>query len=176
MNPKRGEMKIPSNHTEQEVIDLIVATAKRLAPRYIFPGNDLEDIEQQGMLLGIEALEKYDESYSLKSFLFRHINNRLQIYKRDEYYRLDEGPSKEIQTTKRRINAPETFAEGSLVTQEEDDIARNEINDIIDKNLPMCYRSDYLRFTNGEKISETRKEKLLDVLREIVKDYDYGLQ
>jgi hypothetical protein len=166
-------MKIPSNHTEQEVVDMILATAKRLAPKYVFPGHGIEDIEQQAALLGIEALEGYDEQYSLKSFLFTHINNRLQIFKRDEYYRLDEGPSKSIQTTKRRINSPEAYSGELLITEDSlDELERNEIWELIDEQLPMSYKTDYLRLINGEKVSQTRKESLLDELKYILGDED----
>jgi hypothetical protein len=86
---------------------------------------------------------------------------------------LDEGPSKSIQTTKRRINSPEAYSGELLITEDSlDELERNEIWELIDEQLPMSYKTDYLRLINGEKVSQTRKESLLDELKYILGDED----
>lgn len=169
-------MKTPSNHTEREVTEMIIKISKRLSPRYVFPGYELEDIEQQAFLLGMEALETYDENYKLHSYLFTFINNRLKTLKRNEYFRVEEGTAKDIQQEKKRIKSPEAFSEEFVFTEDVTaEIQYNDLVALIDRELPADFRTDFLRMTNGEKIPQTRKEKLEEVIREILVEYEYDV-
>ena len=82
-------MKMPANMSEDEVMVIIDKIAQRLAGRFIFGYNDIEDIKQQARLIALEGLESYDEGRPLENFLWVHVKNRLCNYKRNNYVRLD---------------------------------------------------------------------------------------
>ena len=82
-------MKMPNNMSEDEVMEIIEKIAKRLAGRFVFGYNDIEDIKQQARLIALEGLETYDQNRPLENFLWIHVKNRLCNYKRNNYVRLD---------------------------------------------------------------------------------------
>jgi len=82
-----GNFIVPQGHTEQEVIDTLYRVARRMAYKFRFAYNDPEDIIQEGVVKGIEGLEKYEPGRPLENFLHVHIFNRLFNYKRDNYVR-----------------------------------------------------------------------------------------
>ena len=51
-------MKIPSNTTEEEVVEVITRVARKLAHKFVFASYDVDDIEQEAFLMGIEGLNK----------------------------------------------------------------------------------------------------------------------
>ena len=96
-------MRIPSNMSEQEVVDTITKVSERLSNKYTFAFYTAEDIRQEAFILGMEALERYDEGKPLENFLFVHIGNRLKNFKRDNYFRHDEGKAEKVQKRKRNL-------------------------------------------------------------------------
>ena len=162
-------MRKLSNYTEEEILKIIEGIANKLAPKYVFPGYEVDDIRQEAFLLGIEGVNNYDENYKLPSFLFTHIGNRLKTFKRDEYYRMEQGSAKEIQNKKRMINSPNDYSDDYFsMDPPEDKIHYKEKKEKIDRELPAENRSDFLRLLDGEKISQTRKDTLIDLIKEIV--------
>lgn len=82
-------MKIPPNMTEQEVINTIIDIAKKVAPKFEFPGWSREDLEQEAFIIAMDGLERYEPDKPLANFLFIHIKNRLGHVKRKHYIRID---------------------------------------------------------------------------------------
>ena len=100
-------MEIPKGLNEKQVIDTITKIAKRLAPKFVFAGYEVEDIEQEAFLIGVSGLKNYDPSRPLENFMFTHINNRLKTFKRDNYYRMDYGTNaQKIQERKKSLLEP----------------------------------------------------------------------
>ena len=95
-------MKVPKNMTEEQVITTINTVSSRLANKYTFPNYETEDIEQEAFIIGMEAMDRYDEKRPLENFLSVHIKNRLSNFRRDHYYRPDDGKAEEIQKNKKR--------------------------------------------------------------------------
>ena len=81
------KMKIPKNMTEEEVIETIQKVVRRVSYNFKFAFYDVEDIEQEAFIIGMEALDRYDEKRPLENFLFVHIKNRLKNFNRDNYIR-----------------------------------------------------------------------------------------
>lgn len=81
-------MKIPKNYTEQEVLDIFNKVITKIAFKFKFGVNDMDDMCQQARLFAIEGLEKYNGKHPLENFLAIHVRNRLYNYKRDNYFRL----------------------------------------------------------------------------------------
>ena len=167
-------MKIPKNMTEEQVIITISRISSRLANKYTFPNYDAEDIEQEAFIIGMEAMNRYDENRPLENFLSVHIKNRLSNFKRDNYYRPDEGKAEQIQQSKKKILDAASFdnMRNFLIDRENSDcLEERELMDYIDNHLPANMRSDYLRFKNDQQITKTKKNKLLILLKEILEKF-----
>ncbi len=82
------KFKAPKGYSEEEVVAILYRTAGLLASRFKFGYHDVEDIKQQAVLEGLEALPKYNGEHPLANFLWVHIHNRLFNYKRDNYERI----------------------------------------------------------------------------------------
>lgn len=182
-------MKTPKGMTEQEVIDTIERVADRYAHKFQFGFYTAEDIKQEAFMLGMEALDRYDPSRPLENFLAVHINNRLKTFKRDNYYRKDGSEDMEITNRKELkkslrnesrknlmhpidIDSVRQDGEKNMVfiSNESDIMANKEIIRIININLDMSYRKDYLRMIDGVYVSKSRREEvkaeIVRILRE----------
>jgi len=169
-------MKIPKNLNEQEVVDTITRVARKLAPKYVFASYEVEDIEQEAFMMGVEALDRYDPAKPLENFLYAHINNRLKNFKRDNYYRFDYGNAQKIQDCKKSILEPMDIAAlYSVCTQ--DDISNDaqiaETLDTIDEKLPPDLRRDYLKLRTNSFLPKGRKANIIRVIEQIINgEYD----
>lgn len=52
-----------------------------------------------------------------------------------------------------------------------DKMFKKEVMQFIDKELPACYRADYLRYISNAKLPKNKVDKLKEVLKEIAKKY-----
>lgn len=177
-------------------IQLIQKIARRLAPKYTFGYYDVEDIEQEAVIIGLEALQYYDSKIgSLSTFLYYHINNRLKNFLRDNFHRKRSScprcgrktPSPECDSclkyewrteSKRNLLEPLPL---DLVSDDEKSIQvyndvlsiveDREILSIIDGRIPIQLRSDYIRIKDGATLSYMRKQKVVDAIMEILLEY-----
>lgn len=167
-------MKIPKNMTEEQVITTISRISSRLANKYTFPNYEADDIEQEAFIIGMEAMSRYDENRPLENFLSIHIKNRLSNFRRDKYYRPDDGKAEQIQQGKKRLldATPVDNIKNLLISAEcSDSLEERELLSYIDNHLPANMRSDYLRFLNDQVLTKTKKTKLLEVLKEILEKF-----
>lgn len=156
--------------TEEQVLEIITRVAARLSPKYVFGYFGREDIEQEAILMGYDALTRWDGVRPLENFVYTHINNRLKTFKRDNYYRLNAGSAEAIQQAKKNIMDPISIdSVNVLKLVPEDEYA--EARAYIDDFLPVQYRKDYLRLCCGVKISKPVKLKVLSVLSSLLKEY-----
>jgi len=81
---------------DDQTMAVINKVAKRLAKKFTFGYYDVEDIEQQARLIGLEGLASYDNKRPLENYLQVHIKNRLCNFKRDNFFRLY-GPCEKCQ-------------------------------------------------------------------------------
>lgn len=151
----------------------IMKIAAEMAGRYTFPNYDREDIEQEAFIMGLEALQRYDENRPLENFLRVHIRNRLSNLRRDKYYRPDKGKAEQIQKSKKKILDAGSFEgiEEYLSCINNNSVEESEVLSFIDERIPREMRSSYLRYTSGARLSKTNKIKLLTALREILEEY-----
>lgn len=75
--------------TEREVLEVIDRVVTRLAPKYRFGCNDIDDLRQEGRLEALRGLANYDNKRPLEAFLYTHVKNRLYNFKRNNYARID---------------------------------------------------------------------------------------
>jgi DNA-directed RNA polymerase specialized sigma24 family protein len=167
-------MKIPKNMTEEQVVSTILKISSRLANKYTFPNFEQDDISQEAFIIGMEALDRYDGIRPLENFLSIHIRNRLKNFKRDHYYRPDEGKAEEIQRGKKKLlDAGNIDDMRAFIIAKEyaSSLEERELLEYIDKNLPIALRGDYLRFKNEQPLTKTKKSHLVEELRNILEKF-----
>jgi DNA-directed RNA polymerase specialized sigma24 family protein len=167
-------MKIPKNMTEEQVVSAITLVSSRLASKYTFPNYGEDDISQEAFIIGMEALDRYDGVRPLENFLSIHIKNRLKNFKRDNYYRPDEGKAEEIQQGKKKLLEAGSIDDmRNFIFQKEaaDSLEERELVEYIDLYLPANMRGDYLRFKNEQTLTKTKKSHLLSELKSIVERF-----
>lgn len=167
-------MKIPKNMTEEQVISTISRVSSRLANKFTFANYEEEDIAQEAFIIGMDAMDRYDEVRPLENFLSTHIKNRLINFKRDNYYRPDEGKAEVIQQGKRKLleaQSVDTIQNFLTVTESSSSLESRELLEYIDNHLPANMRSDYLRFRNDQSLTKTKRAKLVEELRIIMENF-----
>ena len=172
-------------HITPQQLEEIENVAKRLAPKYVFPGYDLEDIIQEAIIIGLNSFQLYDESRgTFSAYMYVHINNRLKTLKRDKYYRplpsncqdckQDElcpiclGRSKR-NATKRGIASPVDIGEVDIVeVRVEDALEIEEARQKIADKLPLEMREDYLRMLDDFYVPKARRLLIEEEVRKIL--------
>ena len=145
-------MKVPSNMTEQELIDQINKVIDRISPKYTFYGYDVNDIKQESFIICLDALDRYDETRPLENFLSVHLSNRLKNFVRDNY-------SFSNNNEKRKVSSPMQLSYEENVENNETthDVDFKDMDELISDRLPARYRSDYLKFINNYDESQVNK-------------------
>lgn len=206
-------MKLPSNMTEQEVLDVIEKVVRRLAYKFRFGYHDIDDMKQQGRLFAIEGLEAYDEQRPLENFLWTHVRNRLFNFKRDKFERPDKpcancpisaySPASEscmkyddlmecswyagwVRRNEAKKNLMQPIELAGVRGEEEanmkvedsvlDDVMYDEIVQIIDRNLPIALRKDWLMCGRGIRIPKHRRLKLQNAVTMILEEHNIDVE
>jgi len=190
-------MKIPNKYTEQEVIDTIDNIADRLCYKFKFGYHSVDDMKQQARLFGWEGLEKYDGVRPLENFLWTHVRNRLYNFKRNNYARLEKPCDTCEFFIKKKCTAFIDQEECNLykgwldrnnakknlmytVSNEFDNresgnailstLADKEVIGLLDQELPVYFREDWIRLINNLRLPKNRKDVLLEKILEILKE------
>lgn len=191
-------MKIPKGYTEEQVLEIINRITSSLARKFKFGYHEIEDMKQQGIIIAIEGLEKYDEIRPLENFLWVHVHNRLFNFKRKSCGRPDKPcldcPFKAYinnecikfnneldcelyagwagrNESKRDIMSTKDSKDSFTDTSEIDDrFSSKEIYEIIDKNIPVNMRSDWIRFIHKNKLTKVRRDELISTVLLILKE------
>lgn len=165
----KGERRRYMEYSEEEILQIIRGIARKVANKYTFGYYDKDDIEQEAVMMGYEALARYDKKRPLENFLYVHINNRLKTFKRDNYFRMKNGEAEGFQKIKKNLidAIPIELSEplGSDDLDEELDL--KAIREKIDEHLPANLRRDYLRIISGAKVSTSVRERVINAIREI---------
>jgi len=159
-------MKVPSNISEEKLLETINLIIERIAPKYTFSGYTLDDIKQESFIICMDALDRYDETRPLENFLSVHLSNRLKNFIRDNHYVKDNDH-------KKKVKSPYFITDDSFINEKfdlEEHIINKEIFEIIDANLPAQYREDYLKMLNNITINKTRRDKIISIIRELLND------
>jgi hypothetical protein len=190
-------MKIPSNYTEQEVVETINGIADRLCYKFKFGYHSADDMKQQARMYGWQGLEKYDGERPLENFLWTHVRNRLYNFKRNNYARLEKpcdtceffiqqqctafSDQEECVLYKGWLDR-NTAKKNLMYTVSSDlekrhsdksilgTVATKELMDILDQDLHVSFREDWIRLLNDLKLPKTRKDLLFEAILEILKE------
>jgi DNA-directed RNA polymerase specialized sigma24 family protein len=182
--------------TEEQVINTITKVVNKLASKFKFGYYDSDDIKQEGFIIALEGLEKYDETRPLENFLFVHIKNRLISFKRGNYIRKsyvcvycnnEDTQCENCRKRKLKLSSKQYLIEPLDISNIDDEFEPNmwdkhdahniaEIKEyvgIINQNLAVEYRSDYLKMKAGVYISKSRRDEIENVINKILEEYGY---
>lgn len=184
-------MNIPSNLnlTEEQVTDLIIKIAKKIARNNKFSYYSIQDIEQELCIFALEALPRYKpEIAPLAVFLETHMHNRLKNFKRDKHFRhLTKCPrcddhscpscckKLERRYTKYKVTNPNAIDESSSFLPYPDSCLDTLLDDAdlfakINNLIPLRYRLDMIKLMHGKTISHHRKQRLINLVMELLDD------
>lgn len=83
-------MKIPQGFSENQVVKVIEKALSGLCSKFRFGYFEKEDMEQEGWVFAIDALERYSEDKGvLENYLRVHIRNRFITLRRDKLSRYE---------------------------------------------------------------------------------------
>ena len=190
-------MKIPDNHSEQEVLDVIDNIANRLCYKFKFGYHSPEDMKQQARLFAWEGLEKYDNKRPLENFLWTHVRNRLYNFKRNNYSRLEKPcDTCEFYISKKctafvdqeechlykgwldRNNAKKNLMHSVSVEFDQKEhehsaigtLFAKEVSELLDEELHVRFREDWIRLLNNLRLNKIRKDRILEEIKSILKE------
>ena len=130
---------------------------------------DLEELRQEARYECILALEKYDGKRPLPNFLKVCVKTRYINFRRDNFHRKgdpDDHPKKLLMMP---IELDAVDHEGESNMSIEFDFAdNNDIWEKIDAHLPLELRHEYLRLKNGEEMPRTKRNKIIEVIKNIL--------
>lgn len=160
--------------TKKEVTEIIRKVCERSAPKYTFYGYDSKDMIQEANIICIEALERYDEERPLENFLASNLSNRMKNFVRDKHFVScsDENRAKVYQPAQLdNDNGIQHWIDVRLNWL--DQIDRDQIFSVVDKDLPAAMRLDYLKMQNDVYIAKSRREEIVEKIQEILENYGY---
>lgn len=182
---------------DQPTLKTIQKIAKQVSSRYSFAYYDKEDIEQEAFILALEGLESYSpQKGSLENFLYRHITNRLNNFIRDNYYRKDYKcpycnnedvncenciARKQKMETRKNLLSPldidrvNSNSEKNMSVEYNplEELELNEVFLIINKELDIPLRVDYLKMLEGVYVQKSRREQIENRILEILSEHGY---
>ena len=178
--------------TQEEVLDEIKTVCRSISTQINFGYYDKEDIEQEGIILGITVLGDYDFERPLANFIYTHVRNRILNLQRKLLTRTDppcllchqsiSGHSghtdgkmcdsykkwHKLNFTKRSLMEPMELEEGIAKDTVSDLSETKDLITKIDSLLPIYLRASYLRMRAGENVPENIKEQVEDFVRELI--------
>ena len=177
-------MKIPKGMTQNEVLEIINKICDRYAYKFKFGYFEPEDIRQEAFIIALDALDRYEEGRPLENFLAVHVKNRLNNFKRDKYYRQNknnDGKQERLNNSKKFLMEPLDIsnirdeAEKNMRLSDGfiDEIANQELLEIIDEHLDTSLRADYLRVRHGAYVPKPRREQISSEVRKILEEYGH---
>ena len=187
-------MNIPEGYNEEEVIKIIMDILENIAETYTFDMYDKEDIKQEGFIIALKVLNDYKGITTLKNFMTLTLHRKLKTFKRDNYVRPDRACSncsvfnkncercikrRQNQTNKLNLLNPidihSNIKEERKISYKSSLLDTLEIIDLVDKinkELPVEFREDYLRLKEGLSVPKARRERIEQLITEIVENHD----
>lgn len=198
--PKKSSKKTLKLKTKKFDVDEVIAIIDKivsiLGQGFSFGYFDINDIRQEARIFGLEAMARYDNKRPLENFLYSHIKNRLINFKRDKFHRSDppckicheEGDHgngeycdkykawKKRNSSKQNLMRPCDITSVSDKSIERDsdiinDVATQEMLELIDEKLPVELRQVYLQLRSGVSISKAKKKQLEIYIKDILSEW-----
>ena len=186
------EKKLPDDAN-----DIIERVSSRLAQKFRFGYHTIDDMKQQASLFAWEGIyDSWDDSRPLENFLWIHVRNRLYNFKRNNYGRpekpcdscplyvnhectefdnmmdckLYKGWSDRNTAKRNLMSSYSTVYEKEQESSALDDLFTRDIINLIDQELHVYFREDWIRFINNLRLPKVRKDRLLEEIFVILKE------
>ena len=171
--------------TESELVSIINKVVEQVAPSFKFGYYDLNDIKQEARLYALESLSGYDKCRGgLEGFLYRCIKFKLLNLHR-KHLRRSDAPDcdkddkryknwEKRNKVKKSLSSPVDITNVLLNGKCEDvseSIAKSELINMIEDNLEISLRSDFLRLLDGATVPKQRRKVLFEKIKVIITDY-----
>lgn len=176
-----------------EIFKIVDKVCRDLSPRFVFGSYESEDIYQESIFICEDILDKYDGNRPLENFLRVSLKNRLVNFKRDNtvYYKFlcpvchnkDSSncnyciKSRIVHDVKKNIESPLNIDEIKDEQLNYEHINReteyNELISLINRNLPIEMRADYLKILSDVYVNKTRREEIIQRIKDILQQNDF---
>lgn len=147
---------------KKEHIDAIRTAAYKVRQFYTFDIYDIEDIEQEAFLIGMEAIRHWDGKRDLVTFLLFSMKNRLV-----NLINKHRSTNDIIKARKLAVEqaAPlDSIAEDKLpVSDEVVDI--DNVLDMVDQIVPYGMRMDYLKMKENVYVPKARRDEIIEAIQ-----------
>lgn len=179
--------------SEQDFNELHKEICKKFAYTFAFDIHDSDDISQEIAIIILDGLERYNEDKSsLKTFIWRHVYNRLVNFKRDNMARADMPPESEPEKREAWIKRQEAkkavkraapiivsyrdddfeHVDSSLLTYDKPNLEINEIIEIVEHKLDARMRRIWIAWQADEYINDKDKQEFIEVVRALYNGAD----
>lgn len=184
--------------SEEEFLRVTSNIIHQFSSSYKFGLYSEEDIAQEIYLECWNKLSKWDGERDLQSFLVIIVRNYLNNLKRDKWYRPEcvcklchnksDGETghrdkkyceaflewKSRNARKANLAAPQSIPNNFDMhddVEPDNFIVTDELNRIIDSNMPVSLRKIYVQMKSGMKVNNVDKGKVLKYIRKLFKKY-----
>jgi hypothetical protein len=194
----------PSGYTTDDVLTIIDRCAGMLGSHFSFGYMTPEDVAQEARIYGLELLQKgtYQPGRDLSGYVFQHLRRRLTNLKRNLFHRSDPpcrrcnggdyccapGPCPKQAQWERRNARKATLTgagfdgtgvgtePGGSETEVESAVQANELNELLDANLPVDLRADFLRMKAGEPVTPDRRRHVQEAVLAVLNEAGLSLE
>ncbi len=181
----------------EKTLKIIRRVCHRLAEKFTFGFYDVEDIEQEAFIMALAALPRYNsEISSLETFLHVDVCNKLKTFKRDHFQRTDFTCSycgrkdplcEHCQRREWRHAVKKHLMEPIDIDHVNGDAEQNmymntdfianmeleEITALINQNLDISLREDYLKMLEGVSIPKIKRQAIEAAILAVLEDNGY---
>lgn len=165
-------MHIPSNMTEEEVLDTILMVCNRTAPNYTFYGYNIDDMKQEAFIICMEALHRYDETRPLENFLAFILPGRLiNVIRNNHFVKDSKDQKKTVVMPGQLSNEASTYYYESFMI---DDLDIYDLFKLVDDQVPYEHRDNYLKLLSGVHIDKKSREQIIEIIRDIAIEEGYN--
>jgi hypothetical protein len=178
--------------TEESVLMVVEEIVTKLSPKLTFGFYDIEDIQQEGRIRAMTTgLATFDDTRftdaemakALERFLRIHVTTRMKNFRRDNVGRSEKpvNPDKvegweKRNRVRRNIMRPACIHEiaHEILLQADqagvvEEVHHSHLMDLINRELPVELRTDFLRMCDGVRIPKPRQTKVREAIAEIIK-------
>lgn len=180
------------NISNPDTLKIVLKVCQALCSNNSFPGFDKDDIHQEAFLICTEILDKYDGSFPLEHFLMTSVRNRLLNFKRKNlpYYKFkcsicnnknsenceDCVKNRTSYSAKKNLDSPINLDEVKdeiLDYRGCNGLEKSELFYLLDLNLPISMREDYLKMLSDVPVKKFRREEIISRIQDILIQNDY---
>lgn len=178
---------------DPEIFSVVDSVCQSFSKKFSFGNYEPSDIYQESFIICIETLlPKYDGVSPLENYLKVGLRNRLLNFKRQKtlYYKfVCPECNNEVEdceycvkyrllfNVKQNLDNPvniEDIKDDSLYYEHiEEESNTRELYSLINKNLPLSMREDYLKMMNDVYVNKNRRAEIIERIRDILKQNDF---